>query len=210
MNKQEFDCILVLGDSTTSSQLTPWVVERVEVACKLHAKQKANTIIVSGRGNQEESEAHMMSKYLIGKGVLPKQIISEDESSNPLEGLLFSANIMHKKKWRRDLIITNKVQKNQIQTLANHVFDEHHYVKIKGVKNKGFNKDQLKKRKLYEKKLTIYLKNNVFNQMQRANTGELKDFLYNSKNTAHQNYKTFIAKLNKELNKENWLFKAEQ
>ncbi len=98
------DFIIILGSKIKKDgSLNPLLQGRVDKALSFGNKQyeitKKEIIYIpsGGQGKDETtSEAEAIKKYLISKGINKKQIIIEDKSTNTLENMKFSKNIIDK------------------------------------------------------------------------------------------------------------------
>lgn len=106
---QKADVIIVLGCSVWGQEPSPALKERIDKAFELYQKGYAEKIIASGgRGYDEEiSEAAMIKKMLVKRGIPKKNIIEENDSTNTVENLKFSQQIMQKQKFDTAIIVTN-------------------------------------------------------------------------------------------------------
>jgi uncharacterized SAM-binding protein YcdF (DUF218 family) len=86
-NPEQADLIIVFGTRHK---------EASKQASELYRKGYAKKILVSGGENRitHENEAREMSKSLISLGVASGDIIREDKSTNSLENVLFSENVI--------------------------------------------------------------------------------------------------------------------
>lgn len=93
------DYVIVLGAGLKGEGITLTLRNRLDKTIEyLEKQEKECKIIVSGgQGKGEDiSEAEAMKKYLIEKGVEEELIIMENKSTNTLENLAFSKNIIEK------------------------------------------------------------------------------------------------------------------
>jgi len=93
------DVVIVLGAGLLGDKPT-WTLEsRLERAAEyLHAYPEVIAVVSGGVGLRETlSEASVMKKYLVEKGVAPERIIMEDRSTTTLENFEFSKKILDEK-----------------------------------------------------------------------------------------------------------------
>lgn len=89
------DCALVFGAAVYGNLPGPAIVRRVETAATLYKEKKVNTLILSGgrgEGNQQ-SEATIMRREAVRRGVSAQDIVMEDASHSTWENLLYSQNL---------------------------------------------------------------------------------------------------------------------
>ncbi|HIY91493.1 MAG TPA: YdcF family protein [Candidatus Companilactobacillus pullicola] len=109
------DFLVVLGNKCMGSRVPPILSERLDKAFELYnGFESKPRIIVSGYKSSEasyETEAEMMRKYLMDKGIPESVIIKEDESINTVQNLEYSAIKIHstwqKKNRPRVIIVTS-------------------------------------------------------------------------------------------------------
>jgi uncharacterized SAM-binding protein YcdF (DUF218 family) len=106
---QKADVIVVLGCAVWGQEPSPALKERIDKASELYQKGYAERIIASGgRGYGEElSEAATIKKMLVKRGIPKKNIIEENNSTNTVENLKFSKQIMKKQNFDTAIIVTN-------------------------------------------------------------------------------------------------------
>ena len=90
------DVVIVLGAGVLGDKPTWTLVNRLECAAEyLHTYPNAMAVVSGGLGSRETlSEASVMKKYLVGKGVAPERILMEDRSTTTLENFEFSKKIL--------------------------------------------------------------------------------------------------------------------
>lgn len=100
--KYDKDFIIILGSKIKSDgTLTPLLQARVDKAIDFCNRQYevANKKIIyvpsGGKGNDEVmAESLAIKNYLVAKGIKEKQILIEDKSSNTIENMKFSKNLI--------------------------------------------------------------------------------------------------------------------
>lgn len=98
------DFILVLGSGLIEGQIVPpLLAQRIDKAIQFYSEQKKSTqhplkIIMSGGKGSDEliAESVAMKKYALEKGIPEKDILVETHSTNTLENMKFSKQIMEK------------------------------------------------------------------------------------------------------------------
>lgn len=90
------DAIIVLGAAVRKGLPTRVLAYRLDAAYEYWKISNDTLIVVSGgRGKDEkESEAEVMKRYLVNKGVNAECILTEDASCNSRENFLFSKQLL--------------------------------------------------------------------------------------------------------------------
>lgn len=102
------DALIVLGYVSKDGQIHPLLKERLDEAYKLFRQYGHRYIIVSGGAvGSRRSEAELMKKYLVEKGIPAKKVLKEDKSSNTVQNLMFSKQLMEQYRLETFVIITN-------------------------------------------------------------------------------------------------------
>lgn len=102
------DALIVLGYVSKDGRIHPLLKERLDEAYKLFRQYGHEYIIVSGGAvGSRRSEAELMEKYLIEKGVPAKRVLKEDKSNNTVQNLIFSKQLMEQYQLKSFVIITN-------------------------------------------------------------------------------------------------------
>ncbi|MEF7441493.1 YdcF family protein [Paenibacillus lautus] len=102
------DALIVLGYVSKDGRIHPLLKERLDEAYKLFRQYGHEYIIVSGGAvGSRRSEAELMEKYLIEKGVPAKRVLKEDKSNNTVQNLIFSKRLMEQYQLKSFVIITN-------------------------------------------------------------------------------------------------------
>ena len=115
------DYIIILGSMIREDgSLTPLLKSRVDRAIEFAKMQKENTgkdivfVPSGGKGKNEKiAEAKAMKSYLLQQGINEKNIILEDKSTNTMENMKYSNNI---------IIANKKDAKISFSTTNYHVF----------------------------------------------------------------------------------------
>lgn len=125
------DYLIVLGAQVRGTVVSKSLKKRLDTAW-IYLKDNPETIAIvsGGQGAGEDiSEADAMEKYLIAKGIDKERIIKEDKSTNTVENLRFSIELMDGSKARvviatngfhifRSLSIAKKQGLEEVQGLA--------------------------------------------------------------------------------------------
>lgn len=102
------DALIVLGYVSKDGHIHPLLKERLDEAYKLFRQYGHKYIIVSGGAvGSRSSEAELMKKYLVEKGVPAKRVLKEDKSYNTVQNLVFSKQLMEQYQLETFIIITN-------------------------------------------------------------------------------------------------------
>lgn len=93
------DAVIVLGAAVRKGLPTRVLMYRLDAAYEYRLENPDTVIVVSGgQGHDEpESEAAVMKRYLINKGMAEDAIIMEDASRNSRENFLYSKKILEEK-----------------------------------------------------------------------------------------------------------------
>ncbi|MCX7711017.1 MAG: YdcF family protein [Clostridia bacterium] len=96
--KIKADFLIILGAALVGDQPTLDLKKRLDKGIEYLQQYPDTKVIVSGGQGQDEqmSEAEAMKRYLIKKGINSQNIILEDRSSNTLENIQFSRDILNK------------------------------------------------------------------------------------------------------------------
>lgn len=77
------------------NRISPLLMKRLDIAYQLYQNKTYKIIVSGGKGKDEEmSEASVMKRYLINKGVNEKDILCEEISKNTKENLYYSKEII--------------------------------------------------------------------------------------------------------------------
>lgn len=102
------DALIVLGYVSKDGRIHPLLKERLDEAYTLFRRYGHKYIIVSGGSvGSHCSEAELMKKYLVEKGVPAIRVLQEDQSYNTVQNLLFSKQLMEQYQLQSFIIITN-------------------------------------------------------------------------------------------------------
>jgi uncharacterized SAM-binding protein YcdF (DUF218 family) len=99
-SSRKVDFVIVLGSGLRGSRVPPLLASRLDRGKQVYdravRKGRSPMLITSGgQGPDEEiPESHAMASYLIERGVPADRILREDKSTNTLENLTFSHELM--------------------------------------------------------------------------------------------------------------------
>lgn len=107
---KESDCIIVLGCQVKGSDPSPFLQARLNECLRLYKEGYGKYIIVSGgKGAGEDiTEAEAMKNFLLDKGISENNIVLEDKSTNTMDNLTFSKNVMDLKGFKTAVVVSNK------------------------------------------------------------------------------------------------------
>lgn len=90
------DALIVLGAAVQGDVPSLSLTDRLDAAAQYHSKNTAALIIVSGgQGPQENvTEAYVMEKYLLEKGVPKDKIFKEEKATSTLKNFKYSKEIL--------------------------------------------------------------------------------------------------------------------
>ena len=150
------DYILVLGSQVTESGPAPITKLRLDTAYDYLSENEDTRVIVSGgmAGSESKSEGEVMKDYLVGRGIAPDRILTEEESSNTTENIRLSSNYFDKEEDTIGIVTNNF-----------HLFRAKAIAKKQGLKNVSG---------IAAPCPPYYLPNNMF----RESFGITKDFLF--------------------------------
>lgn len=102
------DYLIVLGAQWKSTGPSEVLRRRLDLAADYLSRNPQTKVIVSGGqgSNEKMSEAAGMREYMIHAGVGEERILTEDQSSNTYENLVYSGELLDREK-DRVVIVTN-------------------------------------------------------------------------------------------------------
>jgi uncharacterized SAM-binding protein YcdF (DUF218 family) len=114
------DCIIILGCQVRGTTLSQFLKARLDKGIELYKNGFAKYIIVSGGQGPGEniSEAEAMKLYLLSNGINEKYIIMEDKSSNTMENLKNSKNVMDEMEIDSAIVVSNKYHLRRASIMA--------------------------------------------------------------------------------------------
>lgn len=117
------DCIIILGCQVRDTTLSQFLKARLDKGIELYNVGFAKYIIVSGGQGPGEniSEAEAMKTYLLSNGINEKDILMEEKSSNTMENLQYSKNIMIEMKLDTAIVVSNKYHLKRASIMAKRV-----------------------------------------------------------------------------------------
>lgn len=117
----EVDYVVVLGAGIKDGKIRDGLRRRLDEGYEYAKKYKNVPIIVSGgyTDGEEFSEAELMKKYLVEKGISESRIIEENRSKNTYENLKFTKEIMSITKEDKVLIVSTGFHLMRANMIAN-------------------------------------------------------------------------------------------
>lgn len=103
--------VIVLGCRVYGDRASLMLIERLDAAYEyLSENNDAVCILSGGQGAGEDiTEAECMYRYLVEKGIQPKRLYKEENSTSTRENLAFSSEIIEENNLNRDIaIVTNE------------------------------------------------------------------------------------------------------
>lgn len=102
------DYVIILGAQWKPQGPSEALRRRLDIATKYLEQNPDTVVIVSGGqgGNEPISEAAGMRQYLVDIGIDEERILMEDRSTNTMENLVFSSDLLDKQN-DRVVIVTN-------------------------------------------------------------------------------------------------------
>ena len=116
-NKNDYDCIIVLGAGIWGDRPSPMLQDRLDEAIKLYEEGKAPKIIMSGDNGQEGyDEVNVMKDYAIEKGIPSEDIFMDHAGFSTYESIYRAKEIFQVKK---AIIVTQKYHLYRALYIAN-------------------------------------------------------------------------------------------
>ena len=116
-NKNDYDCIIVLGAGIWGDRPSPMLQDRLDEAIKLYEEGKAPKIIMSGDNGQEGyDEVNVMKDYAIEMGIPSEDIFMDHAGFSTYESIYRAKEIFQVKK---AIIVTQKYHLYRALYIAN-------------------------------------------------------------------------------------------
>jgi len=152
---QGAEAIIVLGHESDKEKLSDLCIKRLEKALEIYSKKEVSIIFSGGHSLKSKlegpSEAALMNKYALQKGVNPKNIILEENSRDTQGNAYFTKQIIKKKGWKRILVITSDFHILKTKFLFDFIYGPKFKISYIGVKT-NLTEGKIKKIKEKEKK----------------------------------------------------------
>lgn len=101
------DVILVLGSRLNRGAITPEFQARLQTATS--RAERHSLIVLGGMASPcGRTEAGTGYDWLVGEGIEPHRILTEEESRNTLENLVQARDLMHGNGFRHALLVTSR------------------------------------------------------------------------------------------------------
>lgn len=148
--------IIILGYSAKSNENI--LQKRLEKGLLVAKKYNVTRIIVSGKGNTDETESEYMAKWL-KQHDFKGQVIQESSSNNTIENFAFTLKILKKINPNDVFIVTSHFHSKRVQTIAEQTM--YHY-KYSIELSEGSNAQLSKKENIFQTNLERDIKNGTF------------------------------------------------
>lgn len=152
--KGKFDYIVVLGFLTDPrNRLYRILISRLDKAAELYKKGSADMIVVTGGGRMKGAmgtEAHVMKRYLVKKGIRPNSILMEHESRNTIGNAFFTKRMIDGRSRSPSLIVvTNDFHMPRSRFIFRKIFGNNR--KISFVESRTWDAKVLRRAVAYER-----------------------------------------------------------
>lgn len=116
---KKYDAIIVLGNSPNRNNTpNPFLKQRIEKAVQLFNDSYSDKIILSGGTKNKISEANIMEKYCLNKGIPSSALFKENDSMSTKQNLKYSNEILEKLNLQSGIVITNRHHVKRTRLLA--------------------------------------------------------------------------------------------
>ena len=148
------DIFIVLGGGISKEGILPWwVIERLDLAAKLFRENQVPQLLMSGKGRDDfpMAEADAMKAYLVEKGLLATDILTETLSTDTLQNAFF-CKTMHLDPLNLSdiLVITNQFHIERTRQIFEFVLGTDYYLSYQSVSDHNLDTGQLKLREFTE------------------------------------------------------------
>jgi len=119
------DAILVLGYAiNANNEPSDWLLTRLQTGLELYRGGYAGQIIVSGgRGPRDKTTvASSMERWLLAKGVPPKDIITEERACDTEQNFIYAKRLADERDIRSVIVVTNDFHMYRSMTIARDYF----------------------------------------------------------------------------------------
>ena len=142
---QNIDYFLVLGNALNGDATpTPELLARLDLALLISQTRPVARLLLSGGGRTAGvTESELMNKWLTDRGVSPARILTESQSMDTVENIVFSAALLNQQKasqvclitgvqgaWRESCLLPVHLQHTDSAITALHVCPKHAISKI--------------------------------------------------------------------------------
>ena len=108
LDPQDADALIVLGYRCDQDRIHPLLQERIDTAITLWKKYRFRYMIVSGGAVASSiSEAEIMKRYLVSRGVEPSRILLENCSRNTVQNIVNCRILMREHGLNSCLLVSN-------------------------------------------------------------------------------------------------------
>lgn len=124
--KSQFNYVIVLGSGLINGErVSKLLAQRIDKGIKVYQKSghTCKIIMSGGQGPDEKiSEAQAMKKYAVANGVLEKDILLEDTSTNTMENLHNSQKILQEREGKHDTaVVTSQYHVLRVNVYAKYL-----------------------------------------------------------------------------------------
>ena len=142
------DIIIVLGGGISKEGILPWwVIDRLDLAIKLFRDNQIPQLLMSGKGrdNFPMAEAVAMKAYLVEKGLLATDILTETLSTDTLQNAFF-CKTMHLDPLNLSdiLVVTNQFHIKRTRQIFEFVLGTDYHLSYQSVSDHNLDTGQLK------------------------------------------------------------------
>jgi len=170
------DIVIVLGGGISKEGILPWlVIDRLDLAIKLFRDNQIPQLLMSGKGrdNFPMAEAVAMKAYLVEKGLLATDILTETLSSDTLQNAFFC--------------ITNQFHIKRTRQIFEFVLGTDYHLSYQSVSDHNLDTGQLKLREFTEGELIKFYQR-LFASVSSDKKKGLHSFIYKKQDPFHQEY----------------------
>jgi uncharacterized SAM-binding protein YcdF (DUF218 family) len=151
-----FDAIVVLGSGLNEKD---WK-SRVDKAIELFKEKKASHLVMSGKHSfwhkKKQTEAEMMKKYAVSKGIPQGAILKEDKSMDTIGNAFFTRKrILEPNKWKNICVVTSSYHMQRAKFIFMQIMDNRYKLEFAAAKPKFSAREQEKLKKHESKLFTI-------------------------------------------------------
>jgi len=143
----KYDGIIVLGYELDDGKLQDIAKKRLDKFIEIYHKKRYKVIFSGGYSikavkNIGSTEATLMKKYAVNKGVDKKDIILEEDSRDTHANAYFTKKIVNKLLWKKILIITTDINIYKSKYFFKFIYGPKYYFKFIGVRKKVSKRQQ--------------------------------------------------------------------
>jgi uncharacterized SAM-binding protein YcdF (DUF218 family) len=190
------------GGIDLQGNIPPYVYSRLDEAIRFHNDLSCK-ILVSGeysflydKVKPPFTEASKMQEYLLEKGVLPDQIIKEEQSKDTIGNAYYSKKyVFLPQKEKKAIVITSDFQVERVKYIFGKIFGPEYVIKVIGIES---NLPVSEREAVWQRQRELLLKTQVLlSNMKDGDHDFLKDRIYKLKFYKEKRpdwVKNFVAK----------------